>query len=247
VAQLQAPLAQARAQGDQEAYYKTQERLFGAWVEACPNAIPPRAKEEGFRQKYIAYMARAYTLAAFDKEAEKHQAAVNQAVAGLQWTQTTEGGYRVGAAGWEKLIAALFPQQQYLEELYKREGIYAQQPDGAGDEVQRRINYSLFVQGWLPMITEEQAQALLARTNLAGEYMAVPSDRDLHPVACVQCGTTLELPAGAKKTVCEFCGHVLAVEAPTVSCPGCQAALTPTLDGTAVNCPYCGTEIKRVN
>jgi hypothetical protein len=246
VAQLQAPLAQARAKGDQAAYYQLQERLFGAWVDACPNAIPPRAREEEYRRRYIAYMARANTLAAFDPEAEKHQAAVNQAVAGLQWTTVAGGGYRVGAPGWEKLVAALFPQQEYLADLNKREGVFAQQPDGAGDEVQRRITYSLFVQGWLPMITEDQAQALLARTNLAGEYISVPSTTDAHACACAQCGTTLEIPAGAKKTVCEFCGHVLNATAPTVDCPGCQAALTPTADGTAVNCPYCGTEIKRV-
>ncbi len=248
VAEMQATMAAAKANGDKNGFLAAQEKLFSAWVDACPQAIPPRAKEPSYRKRYIHYLAKAATSAAFDPTAQKHQAAVEQAMAGLQFVMTDTGAYRVGSAGWENLCAALFPQQEYLEQLNVKEGILALQPDGAPPELQRRMGYSMFVQGWLPMITEEQAQALLKRTGLEGEYQAVPPPSAASRIAsCIDCGAKLEIPEGAHKTVCENCGHVLDSGAPTLPCPGCNVSLTPTFDGTAYNCPYCKTEIRRIN
>lgn len=247
VAQMQPTLAAAKAAGDQVAYRKAQKKLYRAWADACPQAIPPRAKEPEYRKSYISYLARACTATAFDPHAEKHQAAVEQAMAGLQWTTTDTGAYRVGSAGWQRLSDAVFAQQEYVVEFNKTNGICDRHPDRADPSIQLRIAYSLFVQGWLPMITEEQAQTLLQRTGLLGEYMAVEPLTNFHAASCVDCGAKVDIPEGARKTVCENCGRLLDAAAPTLPCPGCNVALTPTIDGTAMNCPYCQTEIRCVN
>ncbi len=249
VAEMQPILAQAKAAGDKSAYRKAQKKLFRAWVDACPNAIPPRAKEPEYRKQYISFLARSYTAGEFDAQAQKLQAEVQQAMASLQWAMTDGGAYRVGSAGWEQLCKATFAHQIYMDKLCLEKGIYERFPDKTHPDIPRRIGNSLFVQAWLPMITEDQAKVLLERTGLVGEYITVDalSSEESSVVSCVDCGAKLTVPANAKKTVCEYCGHTLDSAAPTIPCPGCNSSFSPTLDGTATNCPYCKTEVRRIN
>jgi hypothetical protein len=56
IALVQAPMAQARARGDRDAYRELYRQVYIQWVQECPMAVSPRAKsdkafrdDEGFR------------------------------------------------------------------------------------------------------------------------------------------------------------------------------------------------------
>jgi hypothetical protein len=66
------------------------------------------------------------------------------------------------------------------------------------------------VQGWLPYLEEADAQAVLARTGLAGEYSIAPPPAT-RAVPCTTCGGRLDVVLGARRVVCEHCGRLVQV------------------------------------
>ncbi|HVY46936.1 MAG TPA: hypothetical protein VHB21_13705, partial [Minicystis sp.] len=54
-----------------------------------------------------------------------------------------------------------------------------------------------------------------------------------------------EVFEGARRAVCEGCGHRLDVGG-RVPCAGCGAPLAPSEDAAACACPYCGSVLRRV-
>lgn len=118
-------------------------------------------------------------------------------------------------------------------------------PERATKELQKRIGMSLFCQDWLPMLDETSAQHLLERTGLKTEYVEAdpPAGED---AVCTCCGAKLSVVAGARRVVCESCGHRLDVGAARVTCPGCGSPLAPAEGVTSFACPHCKSPLQRV-
>jgi hypothetical protein len=200
----------ARDRGDADGYRAIQQRLFDAWVVACPSAVPVRVKDSAYRAAIVGWLAKAQTVAAFDAEARTTEAAMTAATARVQFFALDNGKLRVPSDQFGALADAMFAYEARRDELFVQAGVYDLHPDGARRELQRRIGFSMFVHGWLPMIDEEQARMLLERTGLEREYAIVdPPER--HTAACARCGGVLDLVAGARRVLCEHCGRLVDV------------------------------------
>ncbi len=70
-ATLKSQCEKAVVSNDRKKYLDTQLKLFEAWVEACPNAVPVRVKDAGFKRQYVAHMAECATACAFDDASKK--------------------------------------------------------------------------------------------------------------------------------------------------------------------------------
>lgn len=208
-AQLAPELAAARERADQDAYRAVQRRLYDAWLEACPNAAPVRIKDPAYRAAFVAAGAEARVVADFDDEARAREAAMHAAIGQLQFLSVA-GKIRVPTERFHALAAAYFDYEACCDQLFALRGVYALHPDGASRELQRRIGYSAFVQGWLAMLDEADAAALIARTGLAREYVSAdpPATR---PATCSQCNAPLVIVDGARRIVCEHCGRLVDV------------------------------------
>lgn len=207
-AEVAPALAAACAAGDRAAYREHQLRLIGGWADACPKATPLRVKDPEYRERYIAWLAEAAVAIAFDDEARRREAVMSEAVAKLVFAEV-DGRPRVGAEPFRALADAMFAFEARCDELCQQ-GVYAMHPDGASRELQRRIGYSQFAQGWLPLLDEHEAVALLDRTKLAGAYDMV-GDVATRSWPCASCGGPLQLVVGAKRVVCEHCGRLVTV------------------------------------
>ncbi len=227
---------------DRKKYLDTQLKLFEAWVDACPNAVPVRVKDIDFKKQYVAHMAECATACAFDPASKKISDDMTQATAKLQWKQ-------VGARMWasqqsfmpllETVLANM--ERCYSDDLQQQ---YTPHPDGATVPLLKRVGNSLFVQGWLPYVDEATAKILLQRTGLAQEYLNVES----HPstqLNCGHCNNTVPVFSGAKQCVCEICGHKLSVEQ-GLSCDGCGSHLAIDQNTKDFPCPHCQRKIERV-
>lgn len=243
-AQLKPALDQALARGDQNAYRAAQIELYDNYVTMCPSSVPLRVKDPEYRKRYVAYVAEGATVTAFDAVASQHDAAVKQATARLSFQAPKPGMVRAEPASFDAFLDVFFPQQEYLAWLHEQRGVYAMQPDGATGELQRRIGYSMFCQGWLPMLDEARAAQLLARTGLATEYVEAEVKAG-EPSSCGACGAPVGVLEGAKRVVCEHCGHKLDVSA-KLPCTGCGASLSPGETTQSFSCPHCRTMIQRV-
>jgi len=191
-------------------------------------------------------MVEAAVCTAFDAEARRYEEEVTQASMRIQIRQVEPGICRVNDQAFERLSAAVFSQLEYYMELYRKAGVYDILPDFPSDPaLLRRFSHSVFVQGWVPVLTDAQARNLLERTGLWSEYHEVTPAPD-HQAFCGGCGIELAIPDGARRFVCEQCGFLLDASAPAVPCTGCGAPLTPPFDRIASNCPYCRMEIRRL-
>ncbi|MEO6772471.1 MAG: DUF1266 domain-containing protein [Kofleriaceae bacterium] len=207
-AEVAPALASAHAAGDRTAYREHQLRLIGGWADACPRVLPVRAKDPEYRARYLAWLAEAAVVIAFDEEARRREARMTEACQALVFVEV-DGRPRVGAEPFRAVAAAMFEFEARCDELCTP-AVYAMHPDGAARELQRRIGYSQFAQGWLPFLDEAEAIALLERTQLAGAYDVV-DDVATRSWPCASCGGPLDLVAGANRVVCEHCGRLVTV------------------------------------
>jgi DNA-directed RNA polymerase subunit RPC12/RpoP len=197
-AKLGPALAAARTREDARA---VQRELFAAFVDACPQCVPVRAKDPEYRARYIAWLAEGAVVTAFDPEATALATAMQGAVERLVFAQI-DGRTRVGNFG--ALADAMFAFEARNDQVFDE--VYALHPDVAPRELQRRIGFSLFAQGWLPYLDETEAAALLERTGLRADYDPVGTVAT-RTWPCASCGAPLELVAGARRVVCDHCGR----------------------------------------
>lgn len=245
-ANLKPQLDWATARGDVDAFRNLQCQLFDSYVTFCPSSVPFRVRDPRYRMLYVRYMAEGAVVTAFDMVAKQHEAAVAQSVRGLSFFQPQPGVLRVHPQAFQLMCNAVFAQQEHTHQLNESRGVYALHPDGAPGPLQKRIGFSMFVQGWMPMLDEANVAELLARTGLKSEYVEaevpVASDR----ASCTGCGAALAIFPGAKRVVCEQCGHRLEVGGERVRCTGCGSTLAPPEGQLQFACPHCRVPMQRM-
>lgn len=245
VAEVQGPLAQAKAQGDREAYRQLYRRVFTEWIRECPAAVSPRAKNDlTFREQLIAYLAECLITKDLDPRQAPLDARMEILVASLQRIPMPGGAWRVAGGFWE--YANLFKQQMELAYALMHEmGVDKLDPDKAPTGVPLRMEYSSFCQGWLPHLSPADGEQLVKLYGLDGVYDAVKS-LQTNSAQCGGCGAELHTLPGAGRVVCESCGYVIDVGSQAVPCAGCGAHLSLPVSANHVLCPYCGTDTRRI-
>lgn len=260
-----APEAEAaRARGDREGYAAVQKRLFEAHMTACPASYSPRIGDESYRAAMLDYMARYYTLTAFDEELVQLNAALTRATNELEWRE--RGGeafeglsdsledYRdliaVAAAAFACTSASFWRMFDAFDAFTRRafdkaseQGLFRDYPDDIDERRAGRTAYSALAEAWLPYLDDADQKRLLERTGLATRYREVdPSE--LTERHCGRCGGTLAVPHGARRVLCESCGHHADVQRPEIACGQCGGPVSMPDGLSHVSCPYCGAEIR---
>jgi DNA-directed RNA polymerase subunit RPC12/RpoP len=239
---VQAQCEKALQSNDREKYLEAQSRLFDAWVDACPNAVPVRVKDADFRKQYVAHLAECATVVAFDAESKRISAEMTAVVGKLQWRQ--EGtNMRVSGKSFTPLIELVLVSvaRTYSDDLLSQ---YSAHPDGAGTELLKRVASALFVQGWLPYLDAATAKTLLEKTCLAQEYLSKEA-QTMAEWNCGHCNNTVPVFAGAKLCVCEQCGHKLALEQ-GIRCDGCGSTLAIDVASHGFYCPHCQRKLEKI-
>ncbi len=245
IASVQVPLTQAKARGDQEAYRQIYRQVFTQWLQECPMAASPRARNDMvFREQLIAYFAECGVVKDLDPQQGQLDVRMNALVAALQRIPMPGAAWRVAGPFWE--YAALFKQQmEGTYALLKEKGVLAMDPDQAPEGVPIRMEYSTFCQGWLPHLSPEEGERLLKFYGLAAEYDEVkPQPTDTHQ--CGACGSEIHSLPKAQKVVCEACGFTIDVGSDAIPCGKCGALLSFPVSARSIPCPYCSTDTRRV-
>lgn len=191
--------------GDRDTYRTARRALATAWLDACPQLAPIRVRDPVYRERYLAYLAEAETVAAFDSVARERERAMHAATAALAFA-TVDGRPRVAVEPYRALIHAALAYEARRDELFEP-AVYALHPDGASRALQRRIGHARFVQGWLPYLGELEAGELIAHTGLDVAHDDVPAV-PTRQARCMHCGAMLDVIADARRVVCEHCGQL---------------------------------------
>jgi DNA-directed RNA polymerase subunit RPC12/RpoP len=245
IASVQVSLMQAKTRGDRDTYRQIYRQVFSQWLQECPMAASPRARNDvAFREQLIAYFAECAVVKDLDPQQSLLDVKMNALTAALQRIPTPGGAWRVAGPFWE--YAALFKQQMEMTyALLDQMGVLAMDPDKAPEGVPIRMEYSTFCQAWLPHLSPEDGDRLLKSYGLSAEYDEVktqPTDQ-WH---CGACGGEIRAIPGARQVVCDSCGFTIEVGSQAVPCQKCGALLSFPVSANHVLCPYCGTDTRRV-
>jgi DNA-directed RNA polymerase subunit RPC12/RpoP len=232
--------AAARAAGDREAYADVTRRIFDAHFRACPGAWSPRLGDPDYRAALLENTVSNYTAAAFDHQCATLEARMNDSVKQLVWIPSFPQP-RAEPTSFERLIDAVLAHNERFTGV--AEPFLATHPDQPTLALQRRISRSAFAQGWMSYLDGPGQKKMIEKLDLGGEYVDVPTVETTirH---CAGCSKTLAVVPGAKKVVCEDCGHTSDVEKPEITCSGCGAPVSVLWAKRSFRCPACAIELR---
>jgi len=254
----------AKAAGDEVAYEQVQRELFEAHIRSCPASYSPRIGEASYRASMLDYMAKYYTLIAFDPELARLSAAMDEATRALEWEPResdpqhwpteledyrdvialTAAQVRCASVPFWRLFDAFEAFTRAAQDAAERAGLFEQYPDRVDASRVGKTAYSVFCEAWLPYLEPTDQAEILRRTGLRGSY------REIDPSTvvvrhCGRCGEDVQVPTeGSKASLCESCGHVLDTGRGEVGCGGCGAKVVVPRAFDHVACPYCRAEIR---
>jgi hypothetical protein len=241
----QAELQAAKAAGDQGRYRAIQQQIFDAYVTACPKAVSHRVGDPDYRSKLVDYMAETAVVTGFDPEFSGIMDEMRARVGALEWTGSLMER-RTGGPSFRALVEICQRQGSRANQLAESAGLADRDPDRASQAVRERMQNSLFSQGWLPMLEQDDAAWLIAELKLGGEYTKVEPPVDAESRSCGGCGGDLTVLPGAKTVVCNHCGRSLDVGGAQSACGNCGGGLSFPVGVTRLQCPYCRSETERV-
>lgn len=241
---LHGDLLTAKSHQDTIRYREIQTRLFTTWVELCPMAVSPRARDTEYRERLIAYMAEVAVTNDFDPTYEQYAAQVQALTGQMRWIPNYPKPLADSDTFWP-LYTIVKEQVDYSYGLLELRGVTAMHPDEAPTLLQSRMTWSMFAQGWIPYLIPDDISKLLIDSGLYGEYSRIePMETTLKH--CGRCGGELRVVPGAKAVICDTCGTRVDVEADEAPCANCGGLLSFPVRVTRVICPYCRSEAMRM-
>ncbi len=218
--------------GDQQTYARITTWRTEVCAEICPNAFSPRIKDPDYRQRLIHDVLVPWRIATrFDPAFQQLRRAF---------------GMARDAMLNDPCLATVMNLLHRARQLWAMEadilearGIMQKHPEGMDREMFLYVTMADFLRGTLQFVRGDEAKTLLEAAGFSDEYIEAPAiDRDR--VSCGSCGAPLELPKGAKRTVCEWCGRLLDTETRAAACTQCGAMVALPVDGTPQPQYQCG-------
>ncbi len=231
--------AQAKIDNDRDAYRASLLRVFEGHMKHCPAAYSPRLGDPEYRAALLEFTVESYLAAAFDLECRERQSAMELAVKHLQWNRglTT----KVEPESFQRLVQTFRNHNERFLELCVP--LLDGHPDHPTLDLCSAIGASAFIQGWLPYLDDAEQQRLIDEMGLGGQYAPI------QPVEttkrhCGGCARPLDVVSGAKRVVCEACGHTNDVSQPELQCTGCGCPLSVPAGKSRFACPSCSAEMR---
>lgn len=245
-AEFNAKMNEAYEKNDKQEYFNIQKDFWNDYYKAFPYYKPPSLDTELKYNIYIDICAESATNAAFDGKWEAYAKKQNALNEKLVYEMTD---------GPKVQTEVFFPMAEFFVRITK-EGIkdFYNNPvfeimnDLMPEKVQLKMKLTVFVQAWLPYLTEKDADRFLEMTDFKTQYTEIekPEGSDSN---CTHCSAVIYIPKGSYKVYCEACrNYTLPIAA--FKCMSCGAeSKVPDNPGKPINCEYCGVEnrlIKRL-
>ena len=238
-------LAAAKKDDDRAKYAEIQTELWETYAKLCPAACPPRVGDEAYRKQWVAWTVKSQTEQDFDEGCQATFAAQQQATAALQWDRSNPFEPKAELQSYRALLDAVMAHQQQVCDHLESTGLLAEHPDRPDPAMFRSIGTAAFVQGWLAYLPKSEHEATLKATGLDGEYIE-PPEVELTDGTCPSCSAPMEVPADAKRVVCAYCGHGVAVQGGFLPCLGCGSTIEIPKEGSSYSCPHCELRVERI-
>lgn len=233
---LHPKLEEARIQNDRSCFAAHQRELHSLHLEACPLSYSPRIRNEAYRSALLHYLAESATLMQFDDETRRLDEEMARATKVLRYT-----GTKARSDTFWRVFELYRRQCERVLKLCHEGGLFYNHPDELTSALAKQQGFSLFVQGWINHLEDDDADLLLKETALSGEYVRLEPPETTEG-RCETCGAELQVVHGAQSTLCESCGSINNFQLKQFDCRECGACLRPVADSTVIQCPFCGAQ-----
>jgi DNA-directed RNA polymerase subunit RPC12/RpoP len=221
-------------------YKNLQHEYWDYYYKTFPEYLPPSIDNDSKYKQYIDICADSTAKYAFDTKWDNKGARLKE----LQQYLTY---YKLGSES-KVNSASFFNMAEYYIE-YTKDGLkdfYDNPADLIIFEllppaVHLKMKLSMFVQIWLPYLTESDADKFLKMTGFSLQYMDIEKPTGKKE-KCTFCNSEIFIPEGSYKVYCENCHKKNVVQA-FFLCSSCGAeSSVPDNPAKPIDCEYCGTE-----
>ena len=228
----------ALARGDQKEYFSRQWEFWNDYYQTFPAYLPPTIVSDVNYRLYLEVCAQSSTESAFDPKWQQYTMTQQHLQAAVQ--------FRQNGLEREAESSSFFALTDFFVTIM-REGMrtfyenprYEIMHELLPESVHLKMKMSMFVQAWLPYLTDADASKLLKMLGFSNEYieMARPAG---NTVECSSCSNALFAPDGSYRVYCEKCRRTTAVRK-TYFCMSCGSPNdVPDNPGRPIDCQSCG-------
>jgi DNA-directed RNA polymerase subunit RPC12/RpoP len=230
----------ALQKGDRQEYWRLQRGYWDYYYRTYPAYLPPSI-DDGYKYRdYLDVCAESSTESAFEPkwgDLARQQQALQQS---LQYYQTPTGT-KVQSDGFFKLAEFFTGMMKEGFKVFYENPKYEIMKDLLPEQVHLKMKLSMFVQAWLPYLTDEDQDKFLKMTGFSMQYVEIekPAGRTGE---CEHCKAEIYIPEGSFKVHCENCHKTSKVQQ-TFKCMSCGADNNvPEYPAKPINCEFCGVE-----
>jgi DNA-directed RNA polymerase subunit RPC12/RpoP len=230
----------ALQKNDRQEYWRLQRGYWDYYYRTYPAYLPPSI-DDGYKYRdYLDVCAESSTEAGFEPKynqmAQEQQQLQQQLVyyyVNMQPKVQTEGFF--------KLAEFFIGMTKEGFKVFYDNPKYAVMNDLLPEQVHLKMKLSMFVQAWLPYLTEDDTDRFLKMTGFSTQYVEIEKPKG-GPGECSNCKAEIYIPEGAYKVYCEACHRTTKIHA-AFKCMSCGADnKVPDNPGKPIDCEFCGVE-----
>lgn len=228
----------ALAAGDRDNYYRLQREYWDYYYQSFPAYLPPTIDDVIKYNLYLDICAASSLETGFDPKWQQYAANQQRLQNLVAFVQTS--------SGTKAESESFFSLADFFVKM-SREGmrIFYDDPQNAimhqllPEQVHLKMKTSMFVQAWLPYLTDKDSLRLLRMLGFSNEYEDILRP-DGDTVECSNCNAGIFAPRDSYRVFCENCRHTTPVRS-QFFCMSCGSPnKVPDDAAKPINCERCG-------
>jgi DNA-directed RNA polymerase subunit RPC12/RpoP len=238
---LMAKINTALHKNDKQTYRKLQAEFWDYYYKTYPAYLPPSVDTTEKYDAYITLCAESSAEYGFDIKWQEYGIKQQELQNSLTYYYLLDGGSKVRGDGFFKLAEFFIDMTKEGMKVFYSNPKYALMNDVFPEKIHLKMKLSMFVQVWLPYLTDEEQQRLLNMTGFNMQYVEI--DRPAGKKGeCEHCGAEIFIPEGSYKVYCESCRKITRVQQ-TFKCMSCGSEnMVPEYPAKPIDCEFCGVE-----
>jgi len=237
----------AMAEENAEDFIRLSVEMHELEMDLFPDRFAPKMKIANYRQDYMAFFQK-FTedrvhdgFFAKNKVIHEKLTALAANITQVMVDHKPNWQYDENLEAYFDCVSAYGKKSSEEAMEYPSMALYPEKVDASyADLMQKQM-----INGFTTLLDGETFKKVMIYLGLQDEY------EDLAPPAtdiqnCGGCGSDINVPEGAEKMVCEFCGNLNLVKSGNISCMNCGGEMTPDDAQVKNECSYCGSQNKIV-
>lgn len=228
----------ALAQGDRDAYYYLQREYWDSYYRSFPAYLPPTIDSGEKYAVYLEVCAVSSVESGFDPKWQRY-AAHQQLLQSAVTFKHTGSQAKAESSGFFALAEFFISITREGMRTFYEDPRYAVMHQLLPETLHFKMKTSMFVQAWLPYLTDDDGDRLVKMLGFSSEYEDIERP-DGNTVECPSCKCGLFAPEGSYRVFCERCRRPVAVKS-RFFCMSCGSPNEiPDRIGDAIDCGQCG-------